>query len=207
MAKKKEPEIKNNYNDYIIALDISLNDSGVAVYSLSQNKIVHIDHCNTEHIRNLKKYRGYNLNAIKLNIQKDFFENIKRKFPPKIVILEKSFAQFKKEVEARNQINGIVFAIFWNYTQINYAPKLVKAEIVHGEASKEMLRDVILQNVPDLAGNKLFYDNDNVSDAVAVLYTYLLKSGTIKKVDWYKENYVKKIPKKRKIVKTTKKIY
>src|SRR5699024_12728686 len=79
--KKKEQEIKDNYNDYIIGIDISLNDSGVAVYSLSEQRIVHYDHINVQHIRNLKKYRGLNINAIKVSLQREFFEDIKRKLP------------------------------------------------------------------------------------------------------------------------------
>lgn len=199
MAKKKE-YIKENYNDYIIAIDISLNDSGVAVYSLSESRIVHTDHINVEHVRNLKKYRGYNVNAIKLNLQKDFFERIKRKFPPKIVVFERGFARFKKEVAALNQINGVIFSIFWNYTHVLYAPKAVKAEIVHGSADKEVVRDVLLANIPELSSDKLFYDNDNVSDAVGVLYTYLLKEKIRPKSTWDKGSYPKSVPKTKKIV-------
>lgn len=198
--KKKEPEIKNNYNDFIIAVDISLTDSGVAVYSLSEGKIVHIDHCDTSEVRALKKYKGYNLNAIKLNIQRDFFESIKKKFPPSIVVFERSFTKFKKETEAINQINGVIYSVFWNYTQVKYPNTTVKAEIVHGKADKEMLRDVILENVPELRGDDLFYNNDNVSDAVAVLYTHLFRTGLYKKVNWDKKDYVKKVPKKKKII-------
>lgn len=182
--KKKEIEIKENYNDYIIAIDASTTDSGVAVYSLSSGEIVYTGHCNTESVRKLKKYRGYNVNAVKLNIQKEFFTEILRKFPPSIVIFERGFAKFRKEVEALNQANGVLYAIFWNYTQIKYPPTTVKAEICHGKASKEDVRDTLLLNLPELEGNKTFYENDNVSDAVAVLATHLLKTGVYKKSSW-----------------------
>ena len=199
--KKKEQEIKDNYNDYIIGIDISLNDSGVAVYSLSEQRIVHYDHINVQHIRNLKKYRGLNINAIKINLQREFFEDIKRKFPPKIVVIESGFAKFKKEVASLNQINGVVFSVFWNYSQVMYTPNAIKAEIVHGSADKEVVRDTLIDNIPELKGDELVFNNDNVSDAIAVLYTYLLKNKIRPKSSWNKGEYPKSIPKKKKIVK------
>lgn len=203
MTKKKK-HVKENYNDYIIGIDLSLTDSGVAVYSLSEQRIVHIDNCNTDDVRALKKYRGYNQNAIKLNIIRDFFEDIKRKFPPKIVIFERGFARFRREVAVLNQVNGIVFSVFWNYSQVLYAPTSVKKEIVHGRAEKDVVRDVLLLNIPELKSDKEFYDNDNISDAVAVLYTYLLKEKIIAKSDWDKGQFPKTIPKKRKVIKKNK---
>ena len=199
--KKKEQEIKDNYNDYIIGIDISLNDSGVAVYSLSEQRIVHYDHINVTHIRNLKKYRGLNINAIKVNLQREFFEDIKRKFPPKIVVIESGFAKFRKEVASLNQINGVVYSVFWNYSQVMYKPNAIKAEIVHGSADKEVVRDTLIDNIPELKGDELVFNNDNVSDAIAVLYTYLLKNKIRPKSSWNKGEYPKSVPKKKKIVK------
>ena len=199
--KKKEQEIKDNYNDYIIGIDISLNDSGVAVYSLSEQRIVHYDHINVTHIRNLKKYRGLNINAIKVSLQREFFEDIKRKFPPKIVVIESGFAKFRKEVASLNQINGVVYSVFWNYSQVMYTPNAIKAEIVHGSADKEVVRDTLIDNIPELKGDELVFNNDNVSDAIAVLYTYLLKNKIRPKSSWNKGEYPKSVPKKKKIVK------
>ena len=199
--KKKEQEIKDNYNDYIIGIDISLNDSGVAVYSLSEQRIVHYDHINVTHIRNLKKYRGLNINAIKINLQREFFEDIKRKFPPRIVVIESGFAKFRKEVASLNQINGVVYSVFWNYSQVMYTPNAIKAEIVHGSADKEVVRDTLIDNIPELKGDELVFNNDNVSDAIAVLYTYLLKNKIRPKSSWNKGEYPKSVPKKKKIVK------
>lgn len=199
---KKEYRI-DNYNDYIIGIDLSLTDSGVAVYSLSQRKVIFTGNCNTDDIRNLKKYRGYNRNSIKLNIIREYFEEIKRMFPPKIVVFERGFARFRNEVAVLNQVNGTVFSIFWNYSQVLYAPTSIKKEIVHGSADKEVVRDVLLLNIPELKGNKEFYDNDNISDAVGVLYTYLLKEKVIPKSKWDKGQFPKSIPKKRKVVKKT----
>src|SRR5699024_3250677 len=199
--KKKEQEIKDNYNDYIIGIDISLNDSGVAVYSLSEQRIVHYDHINVTHIRKLKKYRGLNINAIKVSLQREFFEDIKRKFPPKIVVIESGFAKFRKEVASLNQINGVVYSVFWNYSQVMYKPNAIKAEIVHGSADKEVVRDTLIDNIPELKGDELVFNNDNVSDAIAVLYTYLLKNKIRPKSSWNKGEYPKSVPKKKKIVK------
>lgn len=199
--KKKEQEIKDNYNDYIIGIDISLNDSGVAVYSLSEQRIVHYDHINVTHIRNLKKYRGLNINAIKVSLQREFFEDIKRKFPPRIVVIESGFAKFRKEVASLNQINGVVYSVFWNYSQVMYKPNAIKAEIVHGSADKEVVRDTLIDNIPELKGDELVFNNDNVSDAIAVLYTYLLKNKIRPKSSWNKGEYPKSVPKKKKIVK------
>lgn len=204
MAKKKVEYVKENYNDYIIGIDLSLTDSGVAVYSLSQERIVFTGNCNTDDVRNLKKYRGYNLNSIKLNIIREYFEDIKRMFPPRLVIFERGFARFRKEVAVLNQVNGTVFSIFWNYSQIFYAPTTVKKEIVHGSADKEVVRDVLLLNIPEIKNNKEFYSNDNISDSVAVLYTYLLKSKVIPKSKWDKGQFPDSIPKKKKVIKKKK---
>lgn len=182
-------------------MDLSLTDSGVAVYSLSEKRIVHMDNCNTDSVRSVKKYRGYELNPIKLNMQREFFEDIKRKFPPKLVVFERGFARYRNEVMVLNQVNGVVFSIFWNYTHFLYTPKGVKAEIVHGSADKEVVRDVLILNNPELKGNKEFYDNDNISDAVAVLYTYLLKNKIVPKSEWNKGEFPRSIQTRRKMVK------
>ena len=182
-------------------MDLSLTDSGVAVYSLSEKRIVHMDNCNTGSVRSVKKYRGYELNPIKLNMQREFFEDIKRKFPPKLVVFERGFARYRNEVMVLNQVNGVVFSIFWNYTHFLYTPKGVKAEIVHGSADKEVVRDVLILNNPELKGNKEFYDNDKISDAVAVLYTYLLKNKIIPKSEWNKGEFPRSIQTRRKMVK------
>ncbi|HZK00461.1 MAG TPA: hypothetical protein VFC79_10650, partial [Tissierellaceae bacterium] len=172
-----------------------------AVYSLSEQRIVHYDHINVQHIRKLKKYRGLNINAIKVSLQREFFEDIKRKFPPKIVVIESGFAKFKKEVASLNQINGVVFSVFWNYSQVMYTPNAIKAEIVHGSADKQVVRDTLIDNIPELKGDELVFNNDNVSDAIAVLYTYLLKNKIRPKSTWDKGEYPKSVPKKKKIVK------
>lgn len=198
---KKKKYIKENYNDYIIAMDLSLTDSGVAVYSLSEERIVYMGNCNTDSVRAVKKYRGYELNPIKLNMQREFFEDIKRRFPPKLVVFERGFARYRNEVMVLNQVNGVVFSIFWNYSHYLYTPKGVKAEIVHGSASKEVVRDVLILNNPALKGNKEFYENDNISDAVAVLYTYLLKNKIIPKSKWNKGEYPRSIKTRKKMVK------
>lgn len=200
----KNEYIKDNYNDYIIGIDLSLTDSGVSVYSLSKKEIVFTDNCNTDQVRNLKKYRGYNRNSIKLNIIREFFEDIKKRFPPRIVIFERGFAKFRREVAVLNQVNGVAFSVFWNYSQVLYAPTTVKKEIVHGKAEKEVVRDVLLLNIPELRKNEDFYNNDNISDAVAVLYTYLLKEKIIPKSQWDKGQFPKSIPKKRKVIKKNK---
>lgn len=203
MAKKKN-YVKENYNDYVIGIDLSLTDSGVSVYSLSEKRIVYTGNCNTDKVRTLKKYRGYNRNSIKLNIIREFFEDIKRRFPPRIVVFERGFAKFRKEVAVLNQVNGIVFSVFWNYSQVLYAPASVKKEIVHGKAEKDVVRDVLLLNVPELKNNKEFYSNDNISDAVAVLYTHLLKEKIIPKSQWDKGQFPKSIPRKKKVIKKNK---
>lgn len=201
MAKKKKEEIKESYNDYIIGVDISLNDSGVAVYSCSKNEIVYVNHCYVGDITSVKKYRGYNINAIKLNIQREFFEDVKSKYPPRLVIFEAGFAKFRKEVEALNQINGIIYAIFWDCSQIKYAPTAVKAEIANGKAEKEQVKDVLVHNIPEIRDSELVNTNDNVSDAVAVVVTHLLKEGIYKKTYWNKLEYGK-TKTKRKIITT-----
>lgn len=179
---------------YLWGLDISLKNTGVAIYDLVEKKFVYIDSFSTEKIYATKENKGLELNAVKLKKLADWLKPLIIKYPPSLASIERMFSRFKMETQVIAKATGVVQCMLWKVPQTLYAPKAVKLEIIHGSAKKDVVRDEILKRYPDLVMN-----NEDESDAVAVCLTYLIKHGL---VEWIKENVpVKKKTRKKKVEK------
>ena len=69
------------------------------------------------------------------------------------------------------RVHGIANVMFHDIAQIYYAPKDIKATIISGDASKDMVRQQILKEIPNLN-----FKNEDESDAAAIVLTYLKKN-------------------------------
>lgn len=144
---------------YIWGLDLSMSNSGVVI--LDKNKPVFIGSVPTDD----KKTHGERLKHIY-----DYMAELKEKYPPEVVCIERGFNKFNISTAVLYRVHGVINMLFYDIKQIYYPPKKVKEAIVSGTAKKEEIMERILELYPNIK----FKTNDE-SDAFAVALTYIVK--------------------------------
>lgn len=165
-------ESKKKY--YLYGLDISLKNTGIAIYDLESKEFVYIGSFNTEKIYATKENKGLELNSVKLKKITEWLREIIKEYPPYIVSIERMFSRFPAETQVIAKATGVVQCMLWNKPQFLYPPKSVKAEIIKGDATKDLVQKEILKRYPHLE-----FNSDDESDAVAVALCHLIKVGFI----------------------------
>jgi Holliday junction resolvasome RuvABC endonuclease subunit len=174
---------------FLYALDISLKNTGITIYDLDEKKFVFIDSFSTEKIYATKENKGLHLNAVKLKRITEWLWGIIQEYPPYIISIERMFSRFPTETQAIAKATGVIQCLLWDKPQYLYAPKEVKAKLIHGSATKEDVENAI----------KTKYDfefkNDDESDSFAVALTFLIDKDLI---EWDKPSWteIKKLRKK-----------
>lgn len=170
---------------YIYGLDISLKNTGIAIFSVQgdliyKNSITTVVNkktglINIPNIKNKEYETGLRLNVIYQELKR-----LKTLYPPEKVIIERGFSRFHTATQNLFRVHGIVNLLFCNVPNIYYPPKQIKSVILSGTSEKKDLADVIMSKL-DIAE---FKDTDE-SDAVAIALTYLIEN---KIIDWSDEN-------------------
>lgn len=192
-----EKEKRKGY--YLYGLDISLKNTGVAIFDLESKEFVYIGSFNTEHIKATYEYKGMDVNAVKIHKLSEWFENLIKEYPPyfvaieQMVLVQRNLGNGKKgyninEIKGIAKATGVIQSVVWNVPQAFHYPSEVKSAIVKGNASKIAVQNEILRKMPDLE-----FNNDDESDACAVAITHLIDVGII---EWEKPPVVKKTTKK-----------
>lgn len=158
-------------SNFIYGLDLSLSCTGITIYDLDKKEFVYIGSFNTEKI---KKKKDLYHNAIKLKQIYDWLEELKVKYPPSIVVIERGLSRFNTATQVIYRVHGITNLLFWNLPQIYYPPKTVKEAIYKGTATKAEVQRVIKNNYIDIE-----FANEDESDSFAVVLTYLIKHDLV----------------------------
>jgi Holliday junction resolvasome RuvABC endonuclease subunit len=158
-------------NNYLWGLDLSLSCTGVTIYDLEAREFVYIGSFNTEKI---KKKKDLYHNAIKIKHKYDWLNELKEKYPPRIVAIERGLSRFNTATQVIYRVHGMVNFMFWDTPQIYYPPKTVKEIIYKGTATKAEVQRVIKNNFINVE-----FANEDESDSFAVALTYLIKEGLI----------------------------
>lgn len=156
---------------FIWGLDLSLACSGVTIYNLDKKDFIYIGHYNTEKI---KKKKGLYHNAIKLNEIAEFMLELKKKYPPAVICIERGFSRFNVATQVIYRVHGVINYLFNDVEQIYYPPKTVKEAIFKGDATKAQVQKIIVDNY-----DYLVFENEDESDSFAVVLTYLIKNDLI----------------------------
>lgn len=156
---------------FIYGLDLSLSCSGVTIYDLDEKDYVYIGHINTDGV---KKKKGLYHNGLKLRVIMDFFNELKEKYPPHIVCIERGFSRFNVATQVIYRVHGIINYLFSEVEQIYYPPKTVKEAIYKGDATKKQVQKIIVDNY-----DYIVFENEDESDSFAVLLTYLIKNDLV----------------------------
>ena len=192
--RKSLKEISNHR--YLWGLDISLTCTGVTIYDLDDKEFVHIDSFNTEKIKAIKnRYH----NAIKLKAKADWLLELKEKYPPYFIGIERGFSRYNNSTQTIFRVHGLANYLFHDIPQEYYAVKKIKEVIVHGSATKEDVAITINQKYP------FYFENEDESDSFSVVLTVLIDKGLI---EWEKPKWseIKKlrVPKPKKTKKPKK---
>lgn len=185
---------------YLYGLDISLKNTGVAIFDLEKKEFVYIGSFNTENIKATYEYKGLEVNSIKIHKLKEWFEALIEEYPPyfvaieQMVFVQRNLGNGKKgynvnEIKAIAKATGVIQSLIWNVPQAFHYPSEVKSAIVKGNASKLAVQNEILRRIPNLS-----FNSDDESDACAVAITHLIEVGI---VEWDKPTEVIKPTKKK----------
>lgn len=172
----------NSISEYIWAFDLSMDDSGIAIFDKKANPI-HICSIKT----NEKQTHGERLKYIA-----DKVLELRKQYPTKIIVIERGFSRFNTSTQVIYRVHGLINYLFADCQQIYYPPKKVKSFILNGNATKKQLREEIKRRYPDIKFNKIekknkktkqitIEENENESDAVAVGLTYFIDH---KLIEW-----------------------
>lgn len=152
-------------NEYILALDLSLSNSGVTVFNSDG-----LPECITSISTDSRSERGKRLKFIGDELQK-----IIDKYPIKEVAIEKGFSRYNKSTAALYQVQGVALYVLNDYPAFFYPSSSIKKLIAgKGNASKQSVQEAVLKRYPDIE-----FDDLDQSDSVAVGIFYLIEKGIL----------------------------
>jgi len=149
---------------YIFAFDLAMSVTGITIFDNDAN-VIEITSVDT---------KAGKTHPLKLKIIADFVLELKKKYPPDKIIIERGFYRFAASTEAVFRVHGVINYLFWDVPQILYPPMTVK-KVVGGKGNlkKEELRDIIEKEY------KVSFSNTDESDSFAVGICYLKSKGII----------------------------
>lgn len=150
---------------YVIALDLSLSNTGIAIFDDTGNciKLLSID---------TKKEKDH---PKKLYLLSKVLKALKKEYKPKTVVIEQGFTRFNLSTQAIFKVMGVANLIFHDIEQILYHSTTVRKEVLgKGNAKKEDLQKFILNTYKNIT----FEDLDQ-SDAFGLGVCYFKKKGVL----------------------------
>lgn len=154
--------------EYIIALDLSLSNSGVAVFS-QDGKIKKLLSIATDPSQETP-IRLKNIGSKLLKLKKEY--------KPKVVVIEEGFTRYNISTQQLFKVHGLVNYLFAGTEQIRYYSGTVRKLVTgKGNIKKEEARDYILNKYKNIE----FEDLDQ-SDAFLLGLCYFIDKKIIKGV-------------------------
>lgn len=151
--------------NYTLALDLSLSNSGVSVFN-SDGYPEYIFSISTDS----RAERGKRLRFIG-----DELQRITEEYDIVEVAIEKGFSRYNKSTQALYSVIGVALYILYEFPIFFYPSSTIKKQIAgKGNASKQSVQKEILRRYPDVE----FEDLDQ-SDSVAVGVVHFMKKGIL----------------------------
>lgn len=148
---------------YIYALDLSLNNTGIAIFTNNGTFV----ECSSISTTDEKDIRG------KFVIIANEYKKFMRAYPVDKVVMEQGFTRYNISTQMIFRCVGLTNYIFSEYEQISIPASTVKKIITgKGNATKEEVKDSVLKIYP-----KIRFQNLDESDAVSVGIAYFRKEG------------------------------
>lgn len=153
-------------NTYIYALDLSLNSTGVCIFT-NDGQFVEAMTIETN---------GEKETKLKLKIIGDELVKMMKAYTPEVIVIEQGFTLYNPSTQAIFRVHGLVNYLFSEYEQIYYPASTVKKVVGgKGNMTKEEIYYIIKERFP-----KIRLYNYDESDAFSVGLTYFVKKGIIK---------------------------
>lgn len=147
-------------NKCVIAMDLSLSNSGVCVFDKCGNplKLYSIPTSG-------KEEHGLRLKTIGASLV-----NIRKEYSIDVAVFEKGFTRFSNSTQAIFKVVGVASYIFYDCTQLFYPPSTVKKIVCgKGNVGKDEVEEEMRKLFPHLD-----FSNQDESDAVSIGYAYFL---------------------------------
>jgi Holliday junction resolvasome RuvABC endonuclease subunit len=158
-------------SEYIYGLDLSMSCTGVVIFDENATPVF---------IGNIQT-KDKDSHGIRLKKIADYLLELKEKYPPAKIIIERGFQRFNTATQVIYRVHGLINYLYCNSEQIYYPPKSVKAAILSGDSSKKDIQDAIKIKYPDvkfseikLKKGKAKEENKDESDAFAVGLAYFI---------------------------------
>jgi len=150
--------------NYIFAFDLAMSVTGITIFD-NDAKVLLITSVDT---------KAEKTHPLKLKIIADFVLELKKKYPPSKIIIERGFYRFAASTEAVFRVHGLINYLFCEVPQILYPPMTVK-KVVGGKGNlkKDELREIIEKEY------KVSFSNTDESDSFAVGICYFKSNGII----------------------------
>ncbi len=151
---------------YVIALDLSLSCTGVAIFN-QDGKIVKVTSIETDS----KSETQIRLKKIGSELLK-----IKKQYNPKVIVVESGFSRYNTATQRLFEVHGVAKYVFSNVEQMYYYPMTIRKIVCgKGNEKKEFVRDFIIKKYGDIKFNNL-----DESDAYGIGLAYFIDKGIIK---------------------------
>jgi Holliday junction resolvasome RuvABC endonuclease subunit len=145
---------------YIIALDISLKNTGVAVFEDTGTCVY------TMSIPTLEKWPRHR----RLKFIYDALLNLRDIFPCQSIVMERGFSRFNIATQVLFRVHGVVNLAFWDCAQTYYSIKEIRMELGCTTGDKAVVGERVRALCPHVTPT-----NDDETDAMAAGLCYFSK--------------------------------
>jgi len=150
---------------YILALDISLVNTGGSIFDEKGN-VIEIFSVPTS---------SRDLIQVRLKKIADFFIDLKKRYEFKLVVMEEGFVKFNLVTKQIYRATGVINCLLWKSEQIYIPATTVKKTVTgSGKADKSQVQKYVQEQWKDVTIN-----NDDESDSLAVGLTYFKQQGIL----------------------------
>ena len=149
---------------YIYGLDLSMSCTGVSIFDKDGN---------IQFICNIPT-KDKDTHGKRLKVIADKFLELKEKYPPDKIIIERAFSRFNTATAVLYRVHGLVSYLFWDVEQIYYTPKTIKMNILKGNATKKQIQQTINSVYPNIV-----FNCEDESDSFSVGINYFIEHNIL----------------------------
>lgn len=148
---------------YLWALDLSLSNTGVAIFNDDGFLMINFSIPTTPKIDTQKR----------LKVIGDTLSEYRKFYPCKTIVIENAFSRFNIATQMLYRVRGLCEYLFSDCLIVGYSPNKIKKAITgNGKSDKEEVKKFVVEKYPNL----ILSDYD-CTDAVAIGITYFINKG------------------------------
>ena len=177
-----ENKMENKIEKYFFGLDLSLNSTGISVFTTDDMRFVE-----TSTIAIDKKNPALRETKSKLSYIGTEFKKYEKTYKPEFIVMEQGFMRYIKSTAQLMKVFGMTYFIFHAIDQYEVPATSIKKVLTGmGNADKEQVAQAVLRYYPGMN-----FTSTDESDACAVGIYWGLKQGWLKEIN-NGENHVPK---------------